>query len=141
MNDDDKLKLRELIVRVLNRCIPKDYKNFDDLMEKQHFNVPPGGKPTFLSDDDLEFIEKNPSVKDKFIDLCIAFGKYQDHIISKNYNDTTEYLLDLLGMSHYNYKEFPKNIEYIKKGIENNLSGTIEEILIILDLSHRPYDA
>ena len=140
MNDIDKVKLRNIITKVLNRSSPEDYKNFDDLMEKQHFNVPPGGKPTFLSDDDLEFIEKNPSVKDKFIDLCIAFGKYQDHIISKNYNDTTEYLLDLLKISNH-VREVPKNIEYIKKGIENNLNGTIEEILIVLDLSHRPYDA
>jgi len=141
MNDDDKLKLRELIVRVLNRCIPKDYKDFDDLMEKQYYNVPPGGKPTFITDDDLKFIEENPPIRERFIELCIAFGNYQEKMISKNYNHTTEYLLDLLGMSHHNYKEFPKNIEYIKKGIENNLSGTIEEILIILDLSHRPYDA
>lgn len=137
-----KQQLELLITKICNRCNPNDYETFGDLLneiEKTAVN----GDPTFLTEEEIKLIESNPEIEKNILKMCSKV--VQKRTFSEN---TIEYIIFKLNMSGTKksekfkstyYISSNKNLKFLTEPESKPLKGTIEEVLIMLDLSIIPY--
>ncbi len=92
-----------------------------------------------MSDEEIEYVKKNPKVYSNFIKICELVDKKiqkRDSLLNKILVESI--LLDL-NLSMKSDCEEPMNVQYLKNN--SQIYGTIEEILISMDLSSKPYEA
>lgn len=125
-------KLHTIIIKILNRYTVSDYKTFDDILLSD-----PNG--VCLSDEEIEYVKKDPRVHFNFIKICELVDKKiqkKDSLSNKILIESILLDLDLSMKSDY---EEPMNLQYLKNN--SQIYGTIEEILVSMDLSSKPYEA
>lgn len=135
-------QLELLITKICNRCNPDHYETFDDLLddiEKTAVN----GDPSFFTEEDIELIQSNPDIEKNILKMCSKVVQKREFS-----EDTIEYIISKLNMSGTKksekfkstyYISSNKNLKFLTEPESKPLKGTIEEVLIMLDLSIIPY--
>lgn len=136
--------LENLIKKINNRCNPEKYSSFSELCEKVK-ETTYNSRSSFLTENELEFIKSNPEIENNILKLCIKQREKEN----KDTKFTVSNILDILLLTEqstevYNNKlkqyENPKiGINFLNDPNSKSIHGTIEEILIMLDLSVVPY--
>jgi hypothetical protein len=139
-----KKQLEHLITKINNRCNPENYNSFSELYEYVK-TTSTTGVPSFLSPAEVRFIQSNPQIENNILDLCI---KQRENDKKNNYF-TIGNILDILLFTNnsndlYNSKMTGFNnpdlgTRFLKDPSSQPIHGTIEEVLVMLDLSIVPY--
>ena len=126
------IKLHTIIIKMINRYTVSEYESFDDILLSD-----PNG--VCLSDEEIEYVKKNPKVYSNFIKICELVDKKIQKRDSLSNKILVESILLDLNLSMKSDCEEPMNVQYLKNN--SQIYGTIEEILISMDLSSKPYEA
>ena len=135
-------KLHSIVIKVLNRCTISEFNSFDEIIIENQKTVD-SGKTTFIDDEEIEYIKRSPKFYDNFLKICELVDKkirMQESFLDKI---TTESILFDLNLSANSEVDIPTNFKYLINDPENykQIKGTVEEILIYMDLSSKPYEA
>lgn len=132
-----KNKLQLIINKINNRCNPYDYDSFEMLLDKIEETTT--GRATFFSKEELEWIQSNSKIEQNILKMC-------QRVWDATYKETSQdgkmsSILKELDIIFYDAKLIPvsKNIEFLSSEKSISISQTIEELLIMLDLSIIPY--
>jgi len=135
-------KLHSIVIKVLNRCTISEFNSFDEIIIENQKTVD-SGKTTFIDNEEIEYIKRSPKFYDNFLKICELVDKkirMQESFLDKI---TTESILFDLNLSVNSEVDIPTNFKYLINDPENykQIKGTVEEILIYMDLSSKPYKA
>lgn len=135
-------KLHSIVIKVLNRCTISEFNSFDEIIIENEKTVD-GGKATFIDDEEIEYIKRNKKLYDNFLKICELVDKKMQMQESLSHKITTESILFDLNLSVNSEVDIPTNFRYLINDPENykQIKGTVEEILIYMDLSSKPYEA
>lgn len=125
-------KLHTIIIKILNRYTVSEYETFDDILLSD-----PNG--VCLSIEEIEYVKKDPRVYSNFIKICELVDKKIQKKDSLSNKILIESILLDLDLSMKSDADEPINVQYLRKNTE--IVGTIEEILVSMDLSSKPYEA
>jgi len=126
------IKLHTIIIKILNRYTVSEYETFDDILLSD-----PNG--VCLSGEEIEYVKKDPKVYSNFIKICELVDKKIQKKDSLSNKILIESILLDLGLSMKSDADEPINVQYLRKNTE--IVGTVEEILVSMDLSSKPYEA
>lgn len=135
-------KLHSIVIKVLNRCTISEFNSFDEIIIENQKTVD-SGKTTFIDNEEIEYIKRSPKLYDNFLKICELVDKkirMRESFLDKI---TTESILFDLNLSVNSEVDIPTNFKYLINDPENckQIKGTVEEILIYMDLSSKPYEA
>lgn len=135
-------KLYAIVIKVLNRCTISEFNSFNEIIIENEKTVK-GGGATFIDNEEIEYIKKNPKLYDNFLKICELVDKKIQMQESLSHKITTESILFDLDLSVNSEVDTPTNFQYLINDPENykQIKGTVEEILIYMDLSSKPYEA
>lgn len=135
-------KLYAIVIKVLNRCTISKFNSFNEIIIENEKTVK-GGGATFIDNEEIEYIKKNPKLYDNFLKICELVDKKIQMQESLSHKITTESILFDLDLSVNSEVDTPTNFQYLINDPENykQIKGTVEEILIYMDLSSKPYEA
>jgi hypothetical protein len=125
-------KLHTIIIKILNRYTVSEYETFDDILLSD-----PNG--VCLSIEEIEYVKKDPRVYSNFIKICELVDKKIQKKDSLSNKILIESILLDLDLSMKSDADESINVQYLRKNTE--IVGTIEEILVSMDLSSKPYEA
>jgi len=133
----DKKKLETIITKINNRCNPYEYESFDDLLDE--IEETSTGRATFFTEQEVEWVQSNPKIELNILKMCQKIWDYKLKTVNTDSATLSSILhsLDLVC----NNKQFPpaKNIEFLASEKSVLIRETIEETLLMLDLSIIPY--
>lgn len=134
-------KLRSIIQKIIHRCNPSDYNTFEDLLRDINGSVfDEDHGSTFLTDDEVNWINSDIEIKENIIELCLIHAQENKN----NIDGTIESLLTELDLIYQpeakilNISFDFKNLSYLKEHTME-LSDLIESQLLMNDLSVLPY--
>lgn len=139
MNKKDRLKT--IILKIINRCNPSNYDSFDDLLQKTTSTVSDTSRSSFLTNDEISFIKEDPKIRTNILEICKSVSRQIKERSANNHEKTIESILVELNIHNSSFAKPPPNIKYITEELVNGnpIKGTIDEILLLLDLSPTPY--
>jgi hypothetical protein len=132
-----KKQLELIINKINNRCNPYEYDSFDMLLDK--IEETSTGQATFFNPEEIEWVQSNPKIEQNILKMCqrVWDSTYKENTHSGKISSILK-SLDIMG---YDTKvvPIPKNEGFLASEKSSSISQTIEEALIMLDLSIIPY--
>jgi hypothetical protein len=138
-----KKELKEIIDKINNRCNPQEYESFDHLLDELD-KTTNNGDPTFLSEYEIKLIQSNPNIEENILKMCIMVLES----ITIDYSNTLSRILTELDLlfntemvvdKQKYYLEHKKNLQFLLLPSSITIKDTIEEVLVMLDMSVIPY--
>jgi hypothetical protein len=136
------IRLRSIIQKIIHRCNPSEYNNFDELLLDINgtvFDEDHGS--TFLTNDDIDWIQSDFEIKENIIRLC-RDAQIEENVDSVN--GTVQMLLIELDMVYQPKVEILnlsldfKNLAYLQDHT-TELCDFMDSQLLLNDLSILPY--
>lgn len=129
-------KLHAIVLKVINRCNYSKFNSFNEIIAESNKTVAGERKSTFMNKEEIEYVRKNPKIYDNFLKICKIVD---DELGLQSSNQiTTESILFHLNLSINSEVDIPDHFRYLESHSE--ISGTIDEILVSMDLSPKPYE-
>lgn len=137
-----KKQLKTIIDKINNRCSPYKYETFDELLDEID-KTSASGNPSFFTEKEIEWVQSHPEIERNIMEMCRTVIKNSP----LDYNSTMSGILHNLDLSFNeelrDSKEFylsgRKNLQFLSSSDSYSVRDTIEEILLLLDLSIIPY--
>lgn len=129
-------KLHAIVLKVINRCNYSEFNSFNEIIAQSNKTVADGGKSTFMTKKEIEYVRNNPKIYDNILKICKIVD--EELRLQSSNQITTESILFNLNLSINSEVDIPDHFRYLESHSE--IGGTIEQILVLMDLSSKPYE-
>ncbi len=131
-----KKQLELIINKINNRCNPYEYDSFDSLLDK--IEATSTGQATFFNQNEIELIQSDPKIEKNILKMCQRVWDLTYKKVSHD-GKISSILKELEYNQDTDIPAIPKNIGFLASEKSLSIIQTIEETLIMLDLSIIPY--
>lgn len=137
-----KKQLKTIIDKINNRCSPFKYETFDELLDEVE-KTSISGNASFFTEDEIKWVQSHPEIERNIMEMCRT-------VIKNTPTDDNATLYGILRRLNLSFnedmrdkKEYyligKKNLQFLSTSDSHSVRGTMEEILLMLDLSLIPY--